>query len=101
MEKCLIFILVLVLFGQFSYQINGLNLRKFGISFKARKYEQSAKKQNMMKGFEMELESKKKHEEEEARRKIIQKYLLPLAGRTSILNVFIDRFLIIFRKIPN
>jgi hypothetical protein len=92
MNKFLIFIFVLVLFGQFSYQTNGLHLRKFGISFKARKYEQSAKTQNAMKEMDMELEAKKKHEEEEeARRKIVQKYLLPLAGRTSFLNDFYNR----------
>ena len=94
MKKFLILIFVLVIFGQFPYQLNGLNLRTFGISFKAWKktYEQNAKIQNTTKQFEMKWESQKNHEEEEeARRKIFQKYLLPFGGRTSILKDFYNR----------
>ncbi len=94
MEKFLIYILVLVIFGQFPYQLNGLGLRTFGFSFNAwkKKYEQNAKMLNTTKQFEMKWESQNNHEEEEeARRKIFQKYLLPYGGRTSILKDFYNR----------
>jgi hypothetical protein len=93
MKKFLIFMLVLVIFGQFSYQLNGMNLRTFGISFNAwkKKYEQNAKLQNYTKQIKMKSEYQKNNKEEEARRKIVQEYLLPLAGKSSILKDFYNR----------
>jgi hypothetical protein len=96
MKKILIFLLVLAIFNQYSYQLNGLNFRTFGISFNAwkKKYEQNAKIQNYMKQFKKKNESQKnREEEEEARLKIVQKYLLPLAGQSSVLKDFYNRIL--------
>ncbi len=93
MKKILIFILILAIFNQFSHQLNGLDLRTFGTSFNAwkKKYEQNAKLQNTMKQFKMKSGHQKNSKEEEARRKIVQEYLLPLAGKSSILKDFYNR----------
>ena len=96
MKKILIFILILAIFNQFPYQLNGLNLRTFGFSFNAwkKKYEQNAKMQNYTKQFEMKSGYQKNNKEEEIRRKIVKEYLLPLAGQSSILKDFYNRIYI-------
>ena len=82
--------MILVIFGQFPHELNCLYLRKFGLSFKKSRAENEQKKgiEKSMK----ELQNKLALQEDEAKREIIRKYLLPLAGRTSIMNDFFNRF---------
>jgi hypothetical protein len=77
--------MILVIFGQFPHELNCLYLRKFGLSFKKSRAEMIEKSMK-------ELQNKLALQEDEAKREIIRKYLLPLAGRTSIMNDFLNRF---------
>ena len=94
MKKHFIFVLmILVIFGQFPHELNCLHLRKFGVSFSEfRKENLQNKIEKSMKELENQLQNKLASHQDEVKRKLIRKYLLPLAGRTSILNDFYNRF---------
>ena len=82
--------MILVIFGQFPHELNCPYLRKFSVSFKKSR-EENEQKKGIEKSMK-ELQNKLALQEDEAKREIIRKYLLPLAGRTSIMNDFFNRF---------
>ena len=85
--------MLLVIFGQFTRESKCLNLRKFGVSFnELRKENEQIENEKAMKEFRNNLQHNLSLQEDEAIRKVIRKYLLPLAGRTSIMNDFFNRF---------
>jgi hypothetical protein len=86
-KKYLILVLmILVIVGQFPHELNCIELRKFSVLFKKSRKEKGIEKP--MK----ELQNKLSVQEDETKREIIRKYLLPHAGRTSFMNDFINRF---------
>ncbi len=90
-KKYLILVLmILVIFGPFPHELNCMNLRKFSVLFKKSHKENGIEKP--MKELQNKLQNKLSVQEDEANREIIRKYLLPLAGRTSVLNDFVNRF---------
>jgi hypothetical protein len=79
MIKDFIFVLmVLVIFGQFPHELNCLHLRKFSVSFR------EFRKENEQNEIENQLQNILTSHQDEVKRQLIRKYLLPLAGRTSI-----------------
>ncbi len=67
-----------------------MNLRKFSVLFK-----KSPKENEQKKGIEKsmkELQNKLSVQKDETKREIIRKYLLPQAGRASLMNDFVNRF---------
>jgi hypothetical protein len=87
MSKDFIFVLmILVIFGQFPHESNCRKLRKLGVSFS------EFCKENEQNEIENQLQNILTSHQDEVKRQLIRKYLLPLAGRTSILNDFYNRF---------
>ena len=67
-----------------------MNLRKFSVLFKKSRKEKGIEKP--LKQLQNKLQNKLSVQEDETKREIIRKYLLPQAGRTSFMNDFVNRF---------
>ncbi len=85
--------MILVVFSRLPRESTCLKLRKFGVSFyDLRKESEQNEMESNMKEFRNRLQSKMELQEDETMRKIIRKYLVPLAGRTSFMKDFSNRF---------
>jgi len=89
----LIYLMILVVFSRLPRESTCLKLRKFSVSFNdLRKESEQNEMESNMREFRNRLQSKMESQEDETMRQIIRKYLLPLAGRTSFMNDFSNRF---------
>jgi hypothetical protein len=82
--------MILVFVGQFPHELNCIELRKFSVLFKKSRKEKGIEKP--LKQLQNKLQNKLSVQEDETKREIIRKYLLPQAGRTSFMNDFVNRF---------